>query len=146
MENNPDEFQRLAGLARSLPGDYGRGYSRGVRRRFYGERFCTEEEHEQWMGFEGRRVDLGRGYRDAVEGREPQADAAETWTPAEVRAWVDRHGGNVTALARRLGIGRTHLQALIADRGQHQRVPSRAVQSHMRTIDELADCQERGRG
>ncbi len=57
-----------------------------------------------------------------------------TWTPTGIRAWVDRHGGNVTALARRLGIGRTHLQDLLSGR----REPSRALVAHMETLNELA--------
>lgn len=38
------------------------------------------------------------------------------WSAAEVRAWIERHGGNVTAAARRLALGRTHLQALLDER------------------------------
>lgn len=64
-----------------------------------------------------------------------QTDTATTWTPAEIRAWIERHGGNISALARRLGIGRTHLQALIAEGGTHQREISRQLQAHMETID-----------
>lgn len=56
---------------------------------------------------------------------------ADTWTPAEVRAWVDRHGGNVTALARRLAVHRTMLQAWLSGR---RGLPP-YIQSHMSTID-----------
>lgn len=45
----------------------------------------------------------------------PRAAKTPPWTPAETRAWVERHGGNVTAAARRLGVPRTQLQAWLAD-------------------------------
>jgi len=51
------------------------GYLRGLRRHYHGENFCTPDEHALWMSLvldgDPRRVDLGRGYRDGVAGREP---------------------------------------------------------------------------
>ncbi len=46
--------------------DYWRGYIRGLRRRYHGEKFGTDEEHEQWMNMidDKDREELGRGYRD----------------------------------------------------------------------------------
>jgi hypothetical protein len=55
----------------------------------------------------------------------------------EIRAWVERHGGNRSALARRLGIGRTHLQALLS--GSER--PSRQLLAHMDTIDRVAELE-----
>lgn len=54
-----------------------------------------------------------------------------TWLPAETRAWVDRHGGNVTACAARLGVHRTQLQSWL---GGRRGLPP-AVQAHMESID-----------
>lgn len=53
------------------------------------------------------------------------------WTPAEARAWVDRHGGNVTACAARLRVHRTQLQNWLG--GKRDLPPS--VQAHMETLD-----------
>jgi transcriptional regulator with XRE-family HTH domain len=58
-------------------------------------------------------------------------DTDRLWTPDEILSWVERHGGNRSALARRLGIGRTHLQHLLSGRER----PSRALIAHMATID-----------
>ena len=46
--------------------DYWRGYIRGLRRRYHGNNFGTDEEHEQWMNMidDEDREQLGRGYRD----------------------------------------------------------------------------------
>ena len=46
--------------------DYWRGYIRGLRRRYHGDDFGTDEEHEQWMNMihDEYREQLGRGYRD----------------------------------------------------------------------------------
>jgi hypothetical protein len=54
--------------------DYAMGYLRGWRRHHHGENVDSPGEHARWMSFglDGDpRVDLGRGYRDGVAGREP---------------------------------------------------------------------------
>lgn len=61
---------------------------------------------------------------------------SEAWTPEQVRAWVERHGGNVTALARRLRCGRTALQAWMTDK-EWGRPLDPKVQAHMETINKL---------
>lgn len=59
-----------------------------------------------------------------------------TWTPAEVRAWIDRHGGNISALARRLRCSRTALQSWASEsEGDWVRTIDPKVQAHMETID-----------
>ncbi len=67
------DFRRLAKAARSLPGDYGTGYSAGLRRLYHGDTFGTPQEHAARMA---RADDLGRGYRDALAGVEPTTAAA----------------------------------------------------------------------
>ena len=59
----------------------------------------------------------------------------ETWGPAEVRAWVDRHGGNVTALARQLRVARTKLQAWMSESESARTLPP-YIQAHMETLDQ----------
>ena len=48
--------------------DYWMGKQRGLRRRFHGENFGTEDEHELWMASidsdDESRSARGRGYRD----------------------------------------------------------------------------------
>lgn len=65
------------------------------------------------------------------------ADDPRAWTHEDVRAWVERHGGNVTACARRLGIGRTRLQQWLADPAvttSARELPA-YIRAHMETID-----------
>ena len=51
--------------------NYWHGYRRGLRRRFHGEKFGTEQEHKLWMSLwndeDISRQELGRGYRKAFE-------------------------------------------------------------------------------
>lgn len=53
--------------------EYRRGYLRGLRRKFHGDAFGTERDHTLWMSManDPLREQLGRGYRDGFEGREP---------------------------------------------------------------------------
>ena len=46
--------------------DYYRGYMRGLRRKYHGEKFGTDAEHEQWMSLinDPHRAGMGQGYRD----------------------------------------------------------------------------------
>jgi len=59
------------------------------------------------------------------------AERPITLPPAEIRAWVDRHGGNVTSCAARLGVHRTQLQSWLG--GKRDLPP--AVRAHMESID-----------
>ncbi|WKB52321.1 hypothetical protein [Eleftheria terrae] len=73
------EFKRLSHWAKTLlTGDYGLGYQNGLRRRYYGERFGSPSQHEQWLE---KQDDYGRGYRDGVAGREPQAPMGTQLSP-----------------------------------------------------------------
>lgn len=68
-------FQAFARRAKQLQGDYGAGYRRGLHRHYHGERFGEPGEHEVWvrMGLDDDpREEMGRGYRDGLEGREPE--------------------------------------------------------------------------
>jgi transposase-like protein len=62
-----------------------------------------------------------------------------TWTPAETRAWVERHGGNISRLARRLRVPRTQLQAWLADPAETSRARPLPpyIQAFMETLDTL---------
>lgn len=71
-----EKFKREMMKARALGEhgdelDYWAGYQRGLRRRFHGENFGTDEEHEIWMGllndFDPSRSERGRGYRDGFK-------------------------------------------------------------------------------
>ena len=46
--------------------DYWRGYMRGLRRRYHGENFGTNEEHQLWLTANGdeTRRQRSQGYRD----------------------------------------------------------------------------------
>jgi len=52
--------------------EYWAGYMRGLRRRYHGEKFGTEEEHQIWMTADGdeTRRDRSQGYRDGFLGIE----------------------------------------------------------------------------
>jgi hypothetical protein len=72
---NRNEFVSRMSHAEAIGGDYGRGYQRGLRRLYHGDRFGTEQEHETWLGLgtgDDPREELGRGYRDGFEGRPPK--------------------------------------------------------------------------
>jgi transposase-like protein len=62
------------------------------------------------------------------------------WTHEQVRAWVERHGGNISALARELGVRRQSLQAWMADPAttSSARPPSPMAQRLMEALDALA--------
>ena len=50
--------------------DYWRGYRRGLRRRYHGEKFETEEAHQKWLGLINTSFhsEVGRGYRAGFYG------------------------------------------------------------------------------
>ena len=61
-----------------------------------------------------------------------------SWTPAHVSEWVERHGGNVTDLARRLAVSRKRLHSWKQEEGRDRRSLPKYVQAHMADLDELA--------
>lgn len=70
----------------------------------------------------------------------PKTEHDPPWTPAEIRAWVERHGGNISAAARLLRVPRHGLQIWLADPersiGAQPLPPS--VQRSMELMDEIA--------
>ncbi len=68
-----EEFEREMTKAKTFqaagdaPG-YWSGYMRGLRRRYHGNAFGTDDEHQQWVSLinDEDRQDLGRGYRDGL--------------------------------------------------------------------------------
>lgn len=71
------------------------------------------------------------------DARSDARAVAVAWLPADVRAWVERHGGNASGLARVLRVPRTQLQAWMADpesASTARSLPS-YVQAHMETLD-----------
>lgn len=50
--------------------NYWMGYRRGLRRAFYGDAFCTEDEHRLWLSLIHRPqwevAERGRGYHDGL--------------------------------------------------------------------------------
>jgi hypothetical protein len=64
-------FHQLMRRAKLISSDYAAGYQTGLRRHYHGETFGTESDHEvrSRMGLDGDpRVELGRGYRDGLQG------------------------------------------------------------------------------
>jgi DNA-binding transcriptional regulator YiaG len=51
---------------------YWTGYKNGLQRRFHGETFGTQEEHERWLNVaadgDEEKMEQGRGYRDGYLG------------------------------------------------------------------------------
>lgn len=49
--------------------DYWAGYMRGLRRRFHGDKFGTDEDHEKWLSliYDETRSEMAKGYRDGFE-------------------------------------------------------------------------------
>jgi len=69
---NQQKFDTFMAAAQTLPEDYAKGYQRGLRRYFHGEKFGTTAEHEQWVGMDGHRQEMGDGYRDGFAGNPPR--------------------------------------------------------------------------
>ena len=68
------EFELNIQFAEKIGGDYALGYQRGLKRRFHGETFSTEDLHLKWMKIgidDDYRPELGIGYRDGFAGRPP---------------------------------------------------------------------------
>ena len=53
--------------------DYWQGYRWGLMRRYFGEAFAAEEQHNLWMRFaedpDQQKAEQGRGYKDAIQLR-----------------------------------------------------------------------------
>ncbi len=62
-----DAYARYVEPERS---DYWTGYRRGLRRRYHGENFGTDDEHTLWLSLDGDRAALGQGYRNGFQGTE----------------------------------------------------------------------------
>ena len=78
-----EEFERRMRRADTLSRltdqpDYYVGYIRGLRHRYHGEKFDTEDEHQQWLALaldlDKTRRERGRGHKDGLAGRDPQQD------------------------------------------------------------------------
>ena len=70
---NQEEFEHAMGKAKAMRAagdrpDYWQGVMRGLRRRYHGVSFGTEDEHALWMGVhddrDPARAERGQGYRD----------------------------------------------------------------------------------
>ncbi len=72
------EMHRAAAMRRlatdPTEANYYTGYIRGLRRRYHGERFGTEEDHALWLALaddqDPARTAQGRGYREGLQGEE----------------------------------------------------------------------------
>jgi len=62
------EMHRAKAMQQLEDQDYWHGYQRGLRRRYHGENFGTEDEHALWMAAidsdDESRSARGQGYRD----------------------------------------------------------------------------------
>ena len=63
--------RRKGGNATGHESDYWQGYQRGLRRRYHGERFGTDEDHDQMLALREAtsesRQQRGQGYADALQ-------------------------------------------------------------------------------
>ena len=72
---NEAAFKARMGRARILSSDYGAGYQTGLRRHYHGKSFGDPSQLAAMAkaGLNGDpRVELGRGYRDGLAGRDPE--------------------------------------------------------------------------
>jgi DNA-binding transcriptional regulator YiaG len=115
----------MAGVEKTA---YWTGYQNGLRRRFHGEAFCTQAQHDQWMAevrSEGpEQKERGQGYRDGYLG------AVDLQDPANgiqiLRRW---RGWSVEELARRTGVAPETVQAW-----EHGQMPA---PEQLRVLDKL---------
>ena len=70
FEHELTKAQTLYKYGKDEEKDYWRGYMRGIRRRYHGEKFDTEDAHQQWLGFinDDYHREVGRGYRAGYFG------------------------------------------------------------------------------
>ena len=77
------EMNRAKALKAENP-DYWMGYQRGLRRRYRGEKFGTDDEHAFWMSLSEdvtqSREDRGQGYRDGYIPEYCTQNDGECWT------------------------------------------------------------------
>jgi ribosome modulation factor len=67
-------FHSLLSHAEKLDSEYARGYRRGLRRKYHGDKFGTAEQHAmclQIQSNDNQRKEHGRGYQDGFAGKEP---------------------------------------------------------------------------
>ena len=69
---NQKKFDTFMAAAQTLPEDYAKGYLRGLRRHYHGEKFGTTSEHAQWMAMGDHRQEMGDGYKDGFAGNPPR--------------------------------------------------------------------------
>ena len=79
MDQQSFEHEMAKAQAMRSAGDrpeYWAGYMRGIRRRYHGENFGTEDEHRLWMSLsddsDQTRADRGKGYRAGYEVNLPE--------------------------------------------------------------------------
>ncbi len=84
--------------------DYWTGYIRGIRRAYHGEKFGTEQEHQQWLSA----IDRGGQYQERGEGyiaglaAMDASDRPETPSAEAVHAFLQKHGITGSQAARML--------------------------------------------
>lgn len=71
-------YMHQAKLLQSDHPDYYAGYQRGLRRRYHGENFGTEEEHQKWMdpNRQGVNTLMQKAYVDGFNGLSPDPERA----------------------------------------------------------------------
>lgn len=90
---NKQQFSAYIRMAKARNDDWARGYQRGLRRHYHGDRFGTEAEHEQWMAMDGQRAELGDGYRTGFAGMPPSELSTSAERVAAFDARLARDGG-----------------------------------------------------
>lgn len=69
---NTQKFKSYMAAVKTLKDDYSRGYQRGLRRHYHGDKFGTEEEHQKFHSMTGVRQEIGDGYREGYAGMPPR--------------------------------------------------------------------------
>ena len=69
---NKNIFEKYMSFAKVQPGDYYKGYQKGLRRLYHGEKFGTVEDHKKHMAMADHRQEMGEGYRAGFSGEPPK--------------------------------------------------------------------------
>ena len=64
------KFEAYMQFAESVGDDYCNGYRKGLRGNFHG--VDDASKHDAWLVLDGRRQDMGDGYRDGFAGKPPR--------------------------------------------------------------------------
>lgn len=66
------KYNTYLSAAKSLKSDYGKGYIKGLKRHYLGDKAGSDTEHKKYIDKDSRRSAIAEGYRDGFAGKPPK--------------------------------------------------------------------------